>query len=172
MRKIDWSNVPDQQEYKRLIPGGYVAIITGATDVPDKEYIKIEYDIAQGEFADHFQKLFDAKGFWAGKFIKSYSEKSLPFFKGFLTAIQNSNPGFTFDNNEKKLIGKFVGIVLAEEEYPKNDGGIGVRLYVDRPRSVEQIKNGEFEVPPLKKLKGNSNNPFGGTFVEEPIEFF
>jgi hypothetical protein len=166
MRKVDWNSVPDQQDFKKLTPGGYICNITSAIDVPDKEYIKIEFDIAEGEFAGHYARLFEAKGWWGGRFVKSYKEKAQPMFKGFLTAVKNSNPGFQFNNDESKLIGKVVGLVLAEEEYTKKDGAIGVRLYVDRPRSVEQIRKGEFEAPALKRIKTNPM-PFGGVVIDD-----
>lgn len=176
MKNINWTNVPDQVEFKKLTTGGYIAIITTAQDVPDKEYLKLEFDIAQGDFADHYQKLFDARGFWGGKFIRSYKEKALPMFKGFLTAIKNSNKNFVFNNDENNLVGKLVGVVLGEEEYKKNDGSVGIRLYVASTRSVEEIKKG-IEVPEIKKLIPSSNTgsynmgSFGVDVIDEPIPF-
>jgi hypothetical protein len=152
MKNINWNQVEEASEYKRLSSGGYVCKITKVEDVLDKEYLKIEYDIIDGEFANYFQNLFDAKQFWAGKFIKSYKDSAQKFFKGFLTATESSNKGFKFDNDEAKLVGKFIGLVVGEEEYNKADGTIGTRLYVDRCTNVDKIKSGEFLVPDFKKL--------------------
>ena len=171
MKNINWSDVQEVQDYKKLVPGGYVCIITNVEDFPDKEYLKIEYDIAQGEFENHYQKLFESKSFWGGRFVKSYKDgMARSFFKGFLTALSNSNSGFVFDSNEKKLVGKYIGLVLGEEEYIKQDQTLGTRLYVGQIRSVSQIKSGEFEVPALKKVDGyNEPNPFGGqSYFDEP----
>jgi hypothetical protein len=44
--------------------------------------------------------------------------------------------------------------VLAEEEYTKNNGDVGKRLYVASVHSVDAIKKGEFKVPELKRLAG------------------
>ena len=48
--------------------------------------------------------------------------------------------------------GQFVGLVLGEEEYKKNDGTVGTRLYVKDIKTVEEIRKGDFKVPALKKL--------------------
>ncbi|HWT74349.1 MAG TPA: hypothetical protein VN258_06485 [Mobilitalea sp.] len=150
MKKIDFNGVEEPKEYTRLVAGGYICRITLVEDVPEKEYLKIEYDIAVGDMKDYFKNLNDAKGFWAGKFIKSYKETALSFFKGFTTAVEKSNAGYKFDNDEKKLIGKLVGLVIGEEGYIGNDGSSKNRLYVKDVRSVDSIKNGDFEVPAYK----------------------
>ena len=154
MKALDLANVEDRKEFSKVQPGGYVCRIESVQDVVEKEYLKIEYDFAEGEHKQHYFELFQAKGFWGGRFIRSYKEKALPFFKSFNTAVENSNPGYKWDNDERKLLTKFVGLVLAEEEYRKNDGKIGTRLYVDQTRSVDEIRKGNFKVPELKRLQG------------------
>jgi len=172
MKNINWNEVPDQVEFKKLVAGGYVALITNVEDVAEKEYLKIEYDIAYGESANYYQELFDNRGFWAGRFIRSYKEKAQPMFKGFLTAIGNSNANFKFNNDEKQLVGKLVGVVLGEEEYQKNDDSIGIRLYVNSTRSVSEIKKG-VEIPKIKQLAGSTSNfntsSFGKDVANEGI---
>lgn len=54
------------------------------------------------------------------------------------------------------MCGKVIGIVLGEEEYRKNDGGIGTRLYVAQVRSIKSIETGDFKVPELKKLAADT----------------
>lgn len=161
MKKINWNEVPDPVELPRLEPGGYICKITLATDEPKKEYLKLEYDIAEGEFKGHWNELYKSKGFWGGTFFRSYKEKALSMFKGFLTAVKESNPGFVFENDEKRLEGKLVGLVLGEEEYRKNDGSDGTRLYVAAIRSVDKIRKGDFVVPPKKLLQAGSGNSDG-----------
>ena len=117
MKNINWNSVPDPVELPRLAPGGYVCKITVAVDVPEKEFLKLEYDIAEGEHKGHWDALYKAKAFWGGTFYRSYKEKAQSMFKGFLTAVKESNPGFVFENDEKRLEGKLIGLVLAEEEY-------------------------------------------------------
>jgi hypothetical protein len=152
MRPIDLSAVEEAKEFERVVPGGYVCGITNVKDVPEKEYLLIEYDIAEGTKKNYYRSLFNSKGFWGGSFVKSYKEKALPFFKGFITAVEKSNSGYHWDNDETKLKRKLVGLVLGEEEYQKNDGSIGKRLYVDQIHSVEKIRSCDYVIPELKKL--------------------
>jgi len=159
MKDLNLANVQEAQEYERPVPGGYICGITSVEDVADKQYLKIEYDFAEGKFKNYYRELYEAKSFWGGSFIKSYKEKALPFFKGFITAVENSNKGFTFNNDETALKRKMVGLVLGEEEYFAKDGTIKTRLYVDQVRSVDAIKKGDFEIPELKKFVGAAATP-------------
>lgn len=152
MRNIDWSGVSDPAEYPKPNPGGYIVRILAVQDEEIKEYLKISYDFAEGELKGYYKELNQTFGFWGGTFIKSYKEKALTFFKAFKTAVEESNPPYVFRNDPKSLVGKFVGVVLAEEEYTSNAGQIKTRLYVDQVRSIQAIWAGDFAVPPLKKL--------------------
>jgi len=152
MKNINLDNVEEAKEYKVLPAGGYICRIVLVEDVPDREYLKMEYDIDEGEFKGHYQALFANRGFWAGKFVKSYKETALPFFKSFTTAVEASNKGYKWNSDETTLIDKVVGLVLAEEEYWGNDGSLKTRLYVHQTRSIQSIKDNDYKVP-AKKLK-------------------
>lgn len=169
MRYIDLNNV--QEAGSSLPVGGYICKITSIADFSDKEYLKIEYDIAHGQYAGYYLQLWQNRQFWGGNFIKSYKELALPFFKGFITAVENSNQGFNFDGkNEQSLKGKYVGLVLGEEEYKSNSGEVKKRLYVAEVRSVQNIKDGKYNVPELKKLNvAVSNNNFN---AQTPNDFY
>jgi len=160
MRDLNLSNVEaaTEGEFKKVKPGGYICKIVTVSDVEAKEYLKIEYDIAQGEYKDFYNDLSIAKQFWGGTMYKSYKESCLSFFKGFTTAVEESNKGFKFGSDEKALVGKLVGLVLAEEEYWGNDGSLKGRLYVAQVRSIEAIKSKDFTVPELKKVAGSPAN--------------
>jgi hypothetical protein len=153
MLDIELGGVQENQEFTKLLPGGYVCGITKINNVAEKQYLEVEYDIAEGVLKNYFYNLNKAMSFWGGKFIKSYKQAALPFFKGFITAVENSNKDYKWDKDETKLTRKLVGLVLGEEEYIKNDGTLKTRLYVAEIRSVDKIKKGDFKVPELKKLK-------------------
>ena len=170
MKTLDLANVEDRKEFAKVVPGGYIIKIESVNDVPEKEYLQIEYDFAEGQLKGHYANLFESKGFWGGKFIRSYKESALPFFKGFITAVENSNPNYKWDNNEKNLVRRIVGAVIAEEEYRKNNGEIGTRFYVDQLRSVDEIRKGNFKVPELNRLKGADQ--FGSTVKSDSIPGF
>lgn len=155
MRNIDWSNVQEATESHRLAPGGYVCSIVRAEDLPDKEYLRILFDIAEGPDKDYFRGMYERMQLdgwpYAGVLIRSYKPKAQPFFKGFLSAVEASNPGYRFDNDERTLRGRLVGLVLGEEEYEYN-GELRTRLRVASVRSVDTIRSGEYDTPTIKKL--------------------
>lgn len=153
MKNVNWDNVQD--EVRRPTAGGYAVRIIRVEDVKAKEYLRIEWDFAEGAFKGCNQKTYDAFGFWPTAKMQSYKEKALRFFKGFKTSVEMSNPNYVFRNDPKSLEGKFVGVVLGEEEYLSNDGKVKTRLYVDSWRSGKAIRDGDFTVPPLKKLTGS-----------------
>lgn len=158
-------------EYKRMEAGGYVctiqAVRTRGTDyngnevdyVSDKSYVKLIWDVAEGEFAGKF-----SDDYWAGE-DKDYAHqfylswKNLGALKNAIQCLDESNPGFdsmaAFESDKWALfIGKQFGIVLGEEEYLANDGSVKTRFGFGRIKSVQDIRDGKFKVPPLKKLDG------------------
>jgi len=170
MRAIDWNNVQEAGDFERLPPNGYICRITAVQDVPEKEYLKLEYDIADSKYAGYFQDGFARFGFWSGSFIRSYKETAQGFFKSFLTAIKESNQGFVFNNDETALRGKRIGLVLGEEEYTKKDGTIGTRLYVDQTRTVQTIVDGKFTVPAKKLLAKPASADTGSRYLRDELE--
>ena len=141
---------------KRLPAGAYVCEYTSVEDNPKKNYLYMEFDIAEGEFKGYFEELEERAGFWAGKCYRSYKENALPMFKRMCSAVTKSNKGFIFDGNEhcdeSTLIGKKVGMILGEEEYIGNDGSVKTRLYVARELSIDDLKAGKFKIPEIKKV--------------------
>ena len=169
MKKQNWDAVQEASEFERPVPGAYIAKIVRVEDNEEKEYLKIEWDFAEGKFKGYYKDLFEARDFWGGSFIRSYKEKALPFFKAFKTCLEASNRGYFFDEERlDDMRGKLIGIVLGEEEYKKNDGSVGKRLYVAQVRTVKAIQDGDCKVPELKKLAPATNSvPSGGTGFTE-----
>lgn len=171
MKAINLENVQEAGSTTQLKAGGYVCKYTNVSDVADKEYLYMEFDVAEGENKGYFKELNDRAGFWAGKCYRSYKENALPMFKRMCSAVSKSNPGFIFDGgaqnaDESTLVGKTIGIVLGEEEYEKNNGEIGTRLYVQYECDAEKIRKGDFKVPELKKVNRPVNIDSG--FVNVP----
>lgn len=150
MQNVNWDDV--KEESSRPVPGGYAARITSVEDREDKEYLLIQWDFADGEYKGSNQATFDQFGFWPMSFVRSYKHKALPFFKGFKTSVEMSNRNYVFRNDPQSLVGKFVGVVLGEEEYQAKDGTVKTRLYVDQVRSGKAIRDGDFKVPELKRF--------------------
>lgn len=150
MRNVNWDDIQD--DVRRPVPGGYAAKITEVTDVEEKEYLLIKWEFADGEFKGANKETYDAFGFWPLAFVCSYKEKALRFFKGFKTAVEESNPKYVFKNDPQSLVGKFIGVVLGEEEYIDKKGALRTRCYVAEKRSGRAIREGDYSIPPLAKL--------------------
>ena len=100
MKKIDWNNVEEAKD-GRLPAGGYICGITSVEDVANSEYLRFEYDIAEGEYKNYYRELSEHLNFWGGSFIKSYKEKALGFFKKMIVAFEKSNPGLNLITMKK-----------------------------------------------------------------------
>lgn len=169
MKNINWDNVEEVKENSRITAGGYVIGIVKAEDVPEREYLRIDFDIAEGEFRGYFKdlkkRLNSETWPYDGQFIRSYKGKAQGFFKAFLSAVEKSNSGYKFANDEKTLRGKLLGVVLREEEYIGNDGSVKSRLRVDTICSADDIRNGNFKVQEPKKLP-EEEKPAAAPIVE------
>lgn len=159
MKKInDWENIQETSDFKRLEPGAYICAIKAVDDVPEKEYLKIYFDIVKGDNKGYFQKLYDSdtrkEKKWpnAGTLIRSYKDSALSMFKGFIVAIEKSNKNYKWNFNEQTLVKKYVGLIIAEEEFLNQKGQKKVRNYVASVRSLEAIEKGDFTIPALKEL--------------------
>lgn len=182
MKQIDLSNVREFTKFKNPV-GGFICKIVEVQDVPEKEYLKIYYDIieapdpTQAEFVGMYSRRKEERQFDYPFTVASYKESSLAFFKGFVTALENSNDGYKFDNDESKMVGLKIGFVLGEEEYKGKDKNgepkVKIRTYVAERHSVDTIRNGEFETPEFKKLEQKTvtreANPFA-TNGSKPAE--
>jgi hypothetical protein len=113
----------------------------------------ILFDIAEGEYAGFYQKLFDAdkaqnsaNAKWRGVFKQNMDGKGLPWFKGIITSIEKSN-GFTFQwdkqDNEKMLKDKKFGGVFRRRQFEGNDGSRPIVTELFRIRSLEGLKDAE-----------------------------
>ncbi len=83
MKAIDLTNVKEAGDFQRPAPGAYVCTITSAEDVPAKEYLKIGYDIAEGEFKGYYSQMRKDHPDWtnAGTYYRSYKPTALNMFK-------------------------------------------------------------------------------------------
>lgn len=183
MKKINgWDDIQTYVKFENPV-GGFICKVIEVEDVPEKEYLKLSYDIVeavtkdQEKFVGMYTKRKEERNFDYPVNILSYKDSALPFFKGAITAFENSNDGYQWDNDETKLVGLKIGFVLGEEEYRGKDKNgepkVKVRTYVAERHSVDAIKNGEFETPEFKKLEQKTvtreANPFA-TNGSKPTE--
>ena len=144
-------------DFVPLTLGGHVCIIKKAyisETTTCKEQLCLELDLAEdGEFKDYYQKQFDnstKKDKKWGCIYRQLTQESPEYFKGMITAIENSNPGFKFNWDENQLVGKKVGGVFGLEEYQKQDGKIGTITKCVRLRSADKVKDAQ--IPSVRLL--------------------
>lgn len=186
MKRINnWENIQESTSFKRLTPSGYICKILNVEDHSEKEYLKIYFDIFKGDDKGYFKKQYDGdtrkEKKWpnAGTFIRSYKDSAASMFKDFINAIERSNKGYQWDFDEKTLVNKVIGLIIADEQYQNQKGQVRVRNYVAAVRSVETIEKGEYEIPALKELTTTkttttpTNDPipdFGDVFNTTPTD--
>ena len=167
MERIDnWDTIEAKgmDDFKPLPIGAYECVIKGAmlnhNEQSGKNTFKVAVDIATGEYKDYFQKRFDnntnENKKWDNNAVKylGYEGDNIAYFKGFLTCVENSNIGYKWDWDETKLKGKKICGIFQYEEYEKQDGTKGVKVRLNKFRSLEKIK--DIEVSDSIKLLNGS----------------
>lgn len=167
MKKINMNTVQEAGGFSRPEAGAYVCVIRKVEDNESKEYLRIFYDIAEGEFKGYYDNLRADHPDWenAGSYVRSYKARALPFFKRFCSAVSKSNGSFVFDGgninaDERTLTGKKVGIVFQEEEYYGNDGEKKTRLIVYKEFPADQID--KQKIPNMKKVADDQEYQVAG----------
>lgn len=170
----DYNEVQAATEFNPIPAGGYIAVIVGAKVKEYKaangstfEKLEVAVDIAEGEFKDYYQREFNMQQTedkkWKGvirQFVPSDdgSEKDMrtkQYFKALIEAVEDSNDGYHWDWDERKLKGKKVGLLLRNEEWEFN-GKTGWKAQPFKLVSVDKIRDGKFRVPQDKPLNNTS----------------
>ena len=170
-------------EQPKIVSGGYIAVIMGAEvktysgNYGSFDKLEISFDIAEGDFKDYYAEQYrnnqnpDRK--WKGK-ISLYiptddgSDKDAITkrrFKTTMNAIEESNPGYSWNWDEKSLKGKKCGVVLQDKEWEFN-GKTGWTAVPYSICSVESVRNNTFYMPKAKALQYNS----GGYTNSAPVK--
>ena len=170
MERINnWEEIEEKgtSDFIRLSAGGYIGIIKSAeehTSESGNKSLKIECDISEGNFKDYFQKSYDnnpnADKKWDNNSTRylGLGESSLPFLKGFITSVEKSNTGYTWNWDEKSLVGKKVGLVYQYEEYEKQDCSTAIKTKLNQFRSLDkldEVNKNERITKNVKLLNGN-----------------
>lgn len=166
----DSAKAYDGKGYDALPAGGHICKIIGARAAKSRngnDMLEVAFDIAEngqydGKFKDRFDYLrkSNPQAKWpnGGMFrtgILTREGKTSGFFKGFITAVEESNAGYNFaatGGNEETLKGKVVGFNFGEEEYKANDGTIKTAVKAFCAVSVQTVRNG-IEPPKKKEYK-------------------
>ena len=182
----------DQVEVKEFdfVPlelGGHRGIIKTAEEytsqVSYNTSLKVTVDTDKNDkqpnyFGEQFKNDTRAEKKWNNGAIKYVSlkdeENCVRMLKAFITAVENSNPGFKYDWNKDvaQLNGKKIGLIFGLEEYNANDGTVKTTTKLTQFRSVDKVDNAQ--IPKVKTLNNGyvdyddymeykeETNPFAG----------
>ena len=117
-KPTNYDSINENGLSRKLPMGGYVCIIRKVTDVTDKQYLEIEYDVYEGEYKNIAVDTYEAWGRWNHTFRVYYTEKSLWRLKKFISRLEATNPGFSFDwGNPQCIVNKGIGLIIGYREY-------------------------------------------------------
>ncbi len=189
MKPIEgWNDAPAYTgEFETLPAGKYICQIVQVNVTQDqkgREQMVILFDIADGEHKGYYDRMFQgakrndaSQAKWKGIFRQLTQGNSLPFFKGVITSIEKSNPGYKWNWEEKSLVRKKFGGIFGREEFIASDGKKRMATKCVQIRSVDGLKDAE--VPEDKLLPENAasqqaqnypyiNNGAGDGFMNIP----
>ncbi len=165
-------------ETERLPVGGYVLKILEAKeqDNSDKGYnnqLIISFDIAEGEHKDFFANNYRAQQgedkTWKGRYFLRIPKDdgteqdgwTMRRFKTVMNALEDSNNGYHFDWDEKKMKGLLIGGLFNNKEYDFN-GRQGFFTNCHSLIAVDRIRSGKFTIPADTLLKNGSMGSISG----------
>ena len=189
VKPSNYDEIQVNQEFERLELGGHKGIIKNVEEytstISGNTSLKVEVDTATDDKQpNYFQKQYDENTNtdkrWSSSGTKYVSLKQddncIKMLKGFITSVENSNNGFTYDWNKDvdQLKGKKVGLVFGLEEYENDKGETKTATKLTQFRSIDKVDNAK--IPNVRLLNGsyieydkynsntttNSPNPFEG----------
>ena len=165
----NWDNVQVMTDRAKLPVGAYVCKVKQVAQ-QENQYgstLAILFDISEGEHKDFYSRDFQQNSnpekkwrgvirVWLPKDDGSEKDETTKrLFKGMVTAFEDSNPGYKWDWDETKLVGKTIGILYRNEEWEYN-GNRGWNVKPLRCMSAGKVRNGDFTLPKDKPLPGEA----------------
>ena len=146
--------------------GAYVAEIQNVRSLPadplnnrERDVIELMMEITEGNYAGRYMEFYKDQKERFGDSVKYKGVFRLTApndddedwrkrtFEGNLWCVEQSNPGYTWDWDEKKLKGKKVGISVRERLYTYNDKE-RITTEIAKFETVDDVRNGK--VKPMK----------------------
>lgn len=181
MQKFDFEKKKTSIGIEPLPAGGYVVRIMDAKIINYTwgDVLNISFDIAEGEHKDYFSKQYnentneDKK--WKGNYrltipqeSNQYYESQKKTFGNVIACLEESNNGYTWDWDETKLKGKFIGVLFRNEEWEYNEK-TGWASRACAVTSVNDIRENKFRVPKDKPLKKKPEEKNVDSFIPAEI---
>lgn len=168
LKKADnYDSVVVNEDFVALELGGHKGIIKKVEEytsqISGNTSLKVEVDTDKNDKQpNYYQEQYDnntnMNKKWSTGATKYVSlkedEKCVKMLKAFITAVENSNPNFTYDwsKDTDQLKGKKVGLVFGLEEYEDQEGNIKTATKLTQFRSLDKIDN--IKIPKVKLLNG------------------
>ena len=186
----DYGSITVAKATEKLPVGGYVLKIqnvryeNGQNGASDR--LVLAFDVAEGEYKDFFKKQYDANTSedkkWKGTTTLyvptddgSENDKwTKQKFKRYMTAIEDSNPGYNWNWDESTLKGKFIGGIFGEvmSTIDTDDGAKDITYVQMRfPASVNDVRKNNFKLPEVYDRRKNktSNIPTATAGGSDPF---
>lgn len=153
------------EDFERIELGGHKGIIMEAVEYTNEfsglTSLKVSVDTDKDDkqpnyFTNQYKNDTREDKKWSNSAIKYVSLKEedncIKMLKGFITAVENSNPGFKYDWNKEvtQLKGKKVGIVFGLEEYQDSEGKTKTIAKIRNFRSLDKVDS--VFIPDVKTL--------------------
>lgn len=180
----DFTSYAKQPTTFDVLPaGGYIAKIIEVDDREWSGHIEpahlIHMDIAEGEHKGVYKRNNAASDrdrwltYWFAEPMAGSPEWLLSKVGGIQTSLAESNDKVNL-SDPHSWKGKYVGVVVGDEEYESNSGTVYTRPYVNYICSTGRIRKGEnqpggYKIPKLKKLQTSTPKPLAST--EMPDSF-
>lgn len=162
------------KDTERLPVGGYVLKIMDAKEMENDwgNTLVLSFDIAEGEYKDYFAQNYKSQQGEDKKWKGNYrlripkddgSEQDAWTIRRFNTVVVNleeSNVGYHWDWDERKLKGKLIGGLFNNKEYSFG-GRHGFFTNCHSLIPVEKIRSGNYEVPADTLLKSSGPQEVG-----------
>lgn len=151
--------------------GAYIGKVVGAelktvqTSNGDFERLELKLDVTEGEFKDHFTKLFESQsgGSYPARYKgvirfnipqtgSQYEQGQKKALEHLAWCLQDSNPKYKWDGDETKLAGLKIGFSVRERDWiMERDGELltGTTTEIGRVESINRVADGA--VRPMKK---------------------
>ena len=155
-------------DFTPITVGGHKGIIMGVeeytSELSGNTSLKVSVDTAKDDtqpqyFTEQYKNDTRTNKKWSNSAIKYVSlkqdENCVRMLKAFITSVENSNNGFTYnwDKDVDQLKGKKVGLVFGLEEYVNNDGETKTIAKLNQFRSIDKIDN--IKIPKVKLIDGS-----------------
>lgn len=172
----NWNEVREYAERKKLPLDAYVCEVRKAV-VQHTDYgeqLCLLFDIAEGDYNGYYTREFREKTNqdkkWKGvlrQFVpkddgSEKDEWTKSSFKGLVTSVEKSNPGYVWNWDESSLVGKKVGVLYRNEEW-EYEGKTGWAVRPFRAISIDSVRDEDFTLPKDKPLKNKTVSSYQDT---------